>query len=440
MDTSSRIPFRLRKTSIGKRDAAGWVADLTAGVEFIGRCLIPRLYICEDCLRQPIPSRAWITVITLLMCTSAHAGLISKEEAATLEKISAAWQQRSEALKSVTIRYSTHHHDIHAEGIGEAEKTGGLRYQTESTLILDGAKYRCEISGKRPLTGKLIPYGLIATYDIRQARLLHAPDHKRNYHAGFIQSDFEFANWDNTPVLWCSRAADVKLTRLDLKHVVAVRNEDSKDGRSLIKLELRQDLPEMNSYMVDRLWLEADKFTIERWERATKDGVYSEGTSTYRELKPPTEGSTPISVIDEWTVVVLRPDGEPIFVHTNKVSEFVISPNVSPAMFRIEFPVGTIASDSTRKPLVPRLQTYDYLVLADGTERPITWEDRFTPYDKLLSKSVLEPKPILMSVFLWVQLFMGVLFVGIVWLGRRFRAKRGFPGKAKESSGGLPKE
>ena len=165
-----------------------------------------------------------------------------------------------------------------------------------------------------------------------------------------------------------------------------VDNADEELGKTCCVLEHRLEAPpgmEMFGGHIRRFWLDpARDYVICRQTSQDESTVFTQLDCEYQTVETP---SGPVWAPLEWTSWRFGQSGEPTEVSVAKVESVNVNSGLAPEEFQLEFPVGTLVSDDRPGADVGRTGSYDYLVMPDGSQRKVTWSERFASYDRLMA-------------------------------------------------------
>jgi hypothetical protein len=226
----------------------------------------------------------------------------------------------------------------------------------------------------------------ISSYDGARSAQLFDPKQSREYPAGFVYDlnrCEDVATWDTQPVRWTFAAMEPDISHVPIRKL-SVRDANALlDGSPSVLLERELVAPPgmvLIGGSLEQFWIDpAQGYSIVRFSRGYAQHIDVQMDCVYQR-----DEEHGCWIPQEWTSWRFRADGSPFEVAHSKVTSYEILPKLGDDVFSVKFPPGTVARDWSR-PGNSQTGSYDYLVLKDGSERPITWDERLADYEALLA-------------------------------------------------------
>jgi len=243
---------------------------------------------------------------------------------------------------------------------------------------------RYELSSERPGATGVADQPYFATYDGEVSKSLFGKGTDDTHSTGSITTLKQceaVSQLDTLPVRMAYAMQLPKISEIKIEALNLSSQTREIDGHSCVVLEQKN---EGSIASTIALWVNPAKdYAIERYQLYVGDKVQMQVDISY-EFKP---GSG--WLLSHWSSSRFGPDESLVTYSKTTVTQQEVNPQFEAHEFDIEFPVGTVVSDSRpiHKSKTGRTGTLDYVVLENGKTRPITWEDRHTSYEELIANA-----------------------------------------------------
>jgi hypothetical protein len=266
-------------------------------------------------------------------------------------------------------------------------RTGKFVYRRDGkatlTFIIDGGKLRFEYVGEQTTDGATIDQNYAAAFDGNLNRSLFLPAEKslQPYPNGFIGGrSTSAALLDTLPLRWLFALSQPVMAEVDVEALTVGDTEGFVDGTRCVVAHTTANpaLPAKPGMSAPpgagySYWLDPSAgYSIRRyaWDYGGKTSVQIDAEYTL--------DKSGVWIPQTWTSWRFDSMGQPTETARLKMTDYQINPKLTGKDFSIEFPPGTIVSDSSAG------KTLNYLLKKNGEKRIITAAEAQVPYERIL--------------------------------------------------------